>query len=138
MATTAYAQAAALLPDDVLAAVLALAKRLSGKSRLVFKGHDFELQKVFRKLVREHRSPLLDQFVFSDRGPDPYSPILSESISRLQLSGLVGRENPDYEMVFLRHAGEQYFDRELKARFTKPQMKELRRVAGRFLELVDK
>jgi hypothetical protein len=127
-----------LLPDDILAAILALAKETSKKPRLVFRGHDSELQQVFRKLAREYRGPLLKQFVFSNRGPEPYSPILSESISRLQLSGLVGRENPDYEMLFLRDAGEDYFQHDLRRRFTSGEITELRQVARRFLELVKK
>jgi hypothetical protein len=139
MATaTTDAVQAALLPDDVLAAILALAKQVSKQQRLVFRGHDSELQRVFRRLVREYRHPLLEQFVFSDRGPEPFSPILSESISRLQLSGLIGRENPDYEMLFLRPAAQDYFQRDLRRRFTDEEIRELKKVARRFWQLVNR
>jgi len=79
----------------------------------------------------------MEPFVFSDSGPEPYSPVLSESISRLQLSGLVGRENPDYEVLFLRQSAEQYFDQELRHRLSKQDLGQLQQLAQRFLQLVE-
>jgi len=126
---------AALLPDDILTAILVLAKQESeGERRLAFRGHDSALQRVFLRLAQECRSALLGVFVFSDSGPEPYSPALSEAISRLQLSGLVGRENPDYEVLFLRPSAEKYFQDELRARLSGQEIAELRGVARRFLE----
>ncbi len=125
-----------LLPEDVLTAIFAMAKELSGEDRLAFRGHDPTLQKVFRTLAEELHSRALDGFVFSDSGPEPYSPVLSESISRLQLSGLLGRENPDYEVVFLRRSADEYFNRELKPRLSDGEAKELSSLAQRFLQLV--
>jgi hypothetical protein len=61
---------------------------------------------------------------------------LTESISRLQLSGFVGRDNPDYEVLFLRPAAEEYFDNELQTRLSKQDMGELQRVAEGFLSLI--
>jgi hypothetical protein len=83
-----------------------------------------------------HRKyPILDSFVFSDSGPEPYSPALSESVSRLQLSGLIGRENPDYEVVFLRDAADKFFDDVLKNEFG-DQLGQLAEIASRFLEKI--
>jgi hypothetical protein len=139
MSQTVTAQTRApLLPDDILTAILALAKQSSSEERLAFKGHDYALQKVVRQLAQEYHNRLLDPFVFSDSGPEPYSPALSESISRLQLSGLVGRENPDYEVLFLRPAAEKYFEEELKPRFSVNEIKDLRAMAQRFWDLVRK
>lgn len=138
MATAVYADAKSILPDDILAAILTLAKEASGQERLAFRGHDSELQRVFRKLVREYHHPLMEQFVFSKGGPEPYSPILNESISRLQLSGLVGRENPDYEMLFLRPSAERYFHDELEQRFTRAEIRNLKQVGRRLWQLVRK
>ncbi len=127
----------ALLPDDILAALLVLAKQVSKRDRLAFRGHDSALQKVFRNLIHEFPSATMEPFVFSDSGPEPYSPVLSESISRLQLSGLVGRENPDYEVLFLRQSAEQYFDQELRHRLSKQDLGQLQQLAQRFLQLVE-
>jgi hypothetical protein len=132
MATTQ----SSLLPDDILTAILTLAKQNSNKQRLAFRGHDSALQRLFLKLAESCPSRFLDPFVFSDRGPEPYSPALSEAVSRLQLSGFVGRDNPDYEVLFLREAGESYFDRELQKHLSNQDTEELNRLANGFLKLV--
>jgi len=94
----------AALPDHILAAVLTLAKRemlnkQPKETRFAFHSDDSQLQEIFSELQKDYR--ILDAFVFSDSGPEPYSPALEESVSSLQLSGLIGRENPEYEVVFL-------------------------------------
>jgi hypothetical protein len=130
-----------LLPDHVLSAVLALAKqKLAEKDperkRLAFRSHDFQLQEIFSELRRTEKYPILQAFVFSDSGPEPYSPVLSESVSRLQLSGLIGRENPDYEVVFLRPAADRFFNEVLKSEFDDSQIQQLNEIAAQFLSRV--
>ena len=130
-----------ILPDHVLSAVLALAKRElvsqdKNRTRLAFRSHDFQLQEIFSELGKTGKYPVLESFVFSDSGPEPYSPALNESVSRLQLSGLIGRENPDYEVVFLRPAADRFFDDVLKLEFDDSQMKQLAEVASLFLKRV--
>ena len=127
----------AILPDHILAAILTLAKQQSTQDRLAFRSHDYQLQQIFDSLQRTKRYPILDAFVFSDNGPEPYSPTLSESVSRLQLSGLIGRENPDYEVVFLRPAAEKFFDMVLKTEFDGDQLRDLTDVASEFLKQVN-
>jgi hypothetical protein len=125
----------ALLPDHVLAAVLTLAKQQSQESRFAFRSHDFQLQGIFGELGRKFA--ILSPFVFSDSGPEPYSPALSESVSRLQLSGLIGRENPDYEIVFLRDAADKFFDLVLKNEFDEKQLQQLNEIASEFLKRIE-
>jgi hypothetical protein len=137
MATTQHA----VLPDHVLSAVLALAeKQLSeqncGPKRLAFRSHDFQLQEIFNDLRKKYS--ILNAFVFSDSGPEPYSPILNESVSRLQLSGLIGRENPDYEVVFVRPAADRFFNEVLKKDLDSAEIEQLKKVASEFLERVEK
>jgi hypothetical protein len=126
---------AAILPDHVLAAVFALAKQESKKQRLAFRSHDFHLQDIFSELAKKY--PILSPFVFSDSGPEPYSPALSESVSRLQLSGLIGRENPDYEVVFLRDAADRFFDHVLKSEFDNDQLQQLGAIASELLRKLE-
>lgn len=132
---------AAILPDHILSAVLTLAerelKRDPRKTRLAFRSHDFQLQQIFNDLRSTKEHSILDAFVFSDSGPEPYSPALNESVARLQLSGLIGRENPDYEVVFLRPAAEQFFDKILSAEFDKQQLQQLTEIASQFLKLAN-
>jgi len=129
----------AVLPDHILAAVLTLAKRemLSKQpkeTRFAFHSDDSQLQEIFSELQKDNR--ILDAFVFSDSGPEPYSPALEESVSRLQLSGLIGRENPDYEVVFLQPSADGFFDDVLSAEFDKPQLEQLSKIASAFLKRV--
>ena len=130
-----------ILPDHVLSAVLVLAEKLleekaSKSERLAFRSHDFQLQKIFNDLRKTGQYPILDTFVFSDDGPDLYSPILNESVSRLQLSGLIGRENPDYAVVFLRPAADRFFNEVLQKELEPSEIQQLTEVASKFLESV--
>ena len=121
-----------ILPDHVLTAILTLAKRRSTKDRLSFRGHDYEIQEMFAQLSPKGYS-VLKPFVFSDRGPEPYSPALNESVTRLQMSGLIGRENPDYAIVFLQPAAESFYDDVLKTEFSGEQLREIEEIADVFL-----
>ena len=127
---------ATALPDHVLSAILTLAKRKLESPQFAFRGHDFQLQEVFSDLSQTGAYPILNAFVFASGGPEPYSPGLSESVSRLQLSGLIGRENPDYEVVFLQPAAEEFFNEVLQREFTPEQIDQLQRVASVFIERV--
>ncbi|MBZ5613025.1 MAG: hypothetical protein LAO23_03370 [Acidobacteriia bacterium] len=123
----------AVLPDHILAAVLTLAKRERNEQRFAFRSHDFQLQEIFSQLQKTGNYPILEAFVFSDSGPEPYSPALNESVSRLQLSGLIGRENPDYEVVFLRDAADKFYDEVLSFEFGAPEIQQLTNIASQFL-----
>ena len=112
-----------------------MAKKETRKPRLAFRSHDFHLQQIFKELSAEHK--LLGPFVFSDSGPEPYSPALSESVSRLQLSGLIGRENPDYEVVFLREAADRFYDNVLSKEFDEGEIQQLTAVAKELLGKLD-
>jgi hypothetical protein len=128
----------AILPDHILAAVLTLAKLESKQPRFAFHSYDFQLQEIFNDLQKTKKYPLLDAFVFSDSGPEPYSPVLNESVSRLQLSGLIGRENPDYEVVFLQDAADQFYKEVLSFEFGAPEIQQLTEIASQFFHRVGK
>lgn len=125
-----------LLPDHVLAAVLALAKKKSRLPRFAFRGHDYQLQEIFAGLSDPEKHPILNAFVFSNTGPELYSPALNESVSRLQLSGLIGRENPDYAVVFLQPSAEKFFDEVLSKQLSNQDREQLEDIASQFLNRV--
>jgi hypothetical protein len=122
-----------VLPDDILSAVLTLAARHRGDPRFTFRAHDSIMQGVFRDLTGRFES-LRAYFVFSDSGPEPYSPALNDAFARLQLAGLIGRQNPDYEYVFLRPAADEYYESELKPRLTPDLQAQLDEIAKAFAE----
>ena len=138
MATTSYAAPGQkyVSPDDLLTAILALARKDSGQETFRFRGHDSDLQAIFRHLVDQSGSSLLSSFVYSYSGPEPYCPTLTEAVSRLQLAGLLGRENPDYQVILVRPAAGEYFDNVLRHHLTADDIDELDQVARRFLDIV--
>lgn len=134
MATSAQVER---LPDDVLTAILELARLQKDPRRgLEFKGHDEDLQRVFFDLSKEPKFTLLRSFVFSDAGPRPYSPALSDSVSKLQLAGLIGRQNPDYEIVFTRPSSRSYYEAVLSKKFSDDEKEQLQAIAKAFLSSI--
>lgn len=71
-----------ILPDHILSAILAVAKKQSGQQRLAFRGHDYMLQEIFHDLSLRPDFSLVQEFVFSNSGPIPYSPTLNDAVSR--------------------------------------------------------
>jgi hypothetical protein len=123
-----------LLPDDILTAILELARQEKNTGdQFVFRGHDEELQKVFYDLSSDPNRVLLRSFVFSTSGPRPYSPALSDSVSKLQLAGLLGRQNPDYEFVFTTSSARSYYDTVLSKKFSEDEKNQLKEIAKEFL-----
>lgn len=134
MATSARSY---LLPDDILTAILELAGQEKGGDQFRFKGHDEELQKVFYELSGDASRTLLGSFVFSKSGPRPYSPALSDSVSKLQLAGLLVRQNPDYEIVFTTPAAKGYYESVLSKRFSEEDKHQLKEIAKEFLSRIE-
>lgn len=135
MATSAQAY---ILPDDILSAILELARRQAKEKedRLAFRGHDKDLQQIFFDLSQKPEYSLLRHFVFSRSGPRPYSPALSDSVSKLQLAGLLGRENPDYEVLFTTPSAIEFYDDVLSKQFPPEQINQLREIAKEFLSRI--
>jgi hypothetical protein len=135
---SASAGSSNILAHQILGAILALAKReqtaATGDSYFAFRGYDFQLQQIFSRLTKKHS--ILGAFVFSESGPDPYSPILNESVSKLQLAGLIGRENPDYEIILLRPVAEKFYN-ELEQRLSPEDLRQLKDVAHEFLSSIE-
>ena len=125
------------LPDDILTAILELARQeKNAKEVLAFRGHDEELQDVFFDLSKVAEFDLLRPFVFSSSGPRPYSPALSDSVSKLQLAGLLGRQNPDYEVVYTRPSAHGYYESVLAKRFNDQEKSQLKEIAKAFLSRI--
>jgi hypothetical protein len=124
------------LPDDILSAILELARREAGQERFAFRGHDEDLQRVFFQLSRNPKYGLLREFVFSNSGARRYSPALSDSVSKLQLAGLLGRQNPDYEILFTTVPARHFYDEVLSRKFSDEERNQLQEIAKEFRSLV--
>ncbi len=128
-------QQPSLLPDDALSAIFALAKDRIGGKRFAFRAHDSQLQEIFLELAKQYDF-LPKIFMFSSSGPRPYSPDLNDSIAKLQLAGLLGRENPDYQVIFLRPAAESYFHKVLAPKLDEETINSLNQVASAFVKKI--
>lgn len=72
----------------------------------------------------------MEPFVFSDSGPEPYCPILEESINHLVLGGCISRPFVnDWEVLILLPAGEDFFEKEGKKRFSDEELAEINDIA---------
>jgi len=126
---------AEVLPDDILSAILTLAWEESEQDRFSFRAHGYKLQEIFYDLSQEH--PLLQEFfVYSDTGPQPYSPALNEAITRLQFSGFLSRDCPDHEVMRVRPAAKEYFTAVLGKRLNQEGVDKLQLIARDFLGYV--
>jgi hypothetical protein len=130
MTTSIASKPKRLLPDDILAAILATSELEQ------FRSHNIELQSVLCDLTSKHQDLLAKYFVFSDASPKPYSPALGDAISRLQLSGLIGRVNPDYKVILVKAAAKRYYEEIVKPNLTPNQVDELAQVGREFRDLI--
>jgi len=119
-------------PDDILSAILELAKREGAEDRFAFRGHDEDLQRIFFKLSQNPKYGLLREFVFSSSGARRYSPALSDAVSKLQLAGLLGRQNPDYEILFTTPPASRFYDEVLSRKFSDEERNQLKEIAKEF------
>jgi len=124
-------------PDDALGAIFALTSTRSKKD--TFRAHNQDLQRIFYNIVEEEGSEFLkERFIFSTSGPTPYSPALSEAMTRLQLSGLIGKDNPDYVNINIKPAANKYFEEILKNLLTESDIKELERATDSFVKHINR
>ncbi len=123
-----------LASDDVLCSVMVLAKRQSGKDPFFVEANGPRLQEIFYEMSGSGHT-VLEGFVFSPNGPVPYSPVLEESLNRLQFSGFVSRRDPkNPDNLYVNPPAEKYTDRFMALETSPDQREEFIRVADQFLE----
>lgn len=121
---------------DVLNAVFVLAERKKGCpkcGRLEFRAPEYELQKIFRHLGNKFEASPLSVFVYSNSGPEPYSPILGEALTHLIASGFVVNFSG---ITQIRPAAGKDFEAEGKSKFDNKELLELEIIAEAFLKIV--
>lgn len=133
-----------VLPEEILAALLyhawkhARDQGRTGKDqRYQFRGHDYTIQKKFEELT-EHFPILKEYFPSARTGPDPFSPVLNDSITRLQLAGLIARQNPDYQVMLLNPEVKAFYENRAKekieSKLGRERLKELQEAGSEFQE----
>lgn len=119
------------LPDDIIAAMLyyvatTFEKRyFSGDARLIHA----PLAELKRK-----GNPLLQKFPFSENDIFPFSRVLEDVLTRLQISRIIGMENPDFERYEIKTAAQDYVEREIISRFDDSEKEEIKKIGEYFAE----
>lgn len=105
-----------LSPSDVLCVILVEMDRWAsvknGGRKCVFRAHDYVFQRKFAKLQKEY--DILNCFVFSDSGPEPYSTGLENAFTVLSVSGFLHRyDSGNPEPFAVSEATWEYYVHEL-------------------------
>lgn len=118
--------------DIFLGILVNLSKKFVDPQKLLsLRCHGFRLQGIFSRLkMADQKYKVMEPFVFSDAGPEPYCPILQESVDHLVLGGCISRPFVnDWEVLVLLPAGEKFFEELGKQRFSPEELAEIEDIA---------
>jgi len=114
--------------DDVVAAIIALVPQDRGDK---FDANTKQLHETFRDL-RDRYTILAGQLNFSEEDVFPFSRQLEEALATLELSRIIGMENPDYTSYLIKDEGRQFVKDRLLPLFAPEEKQQLEEMAGEF------
>jgi hypothetical protein len=116
-------------PQDVIIALLAYMNGEGGK----FRADAVRIHKGLAKLKQDERfKEMLRGLAFDRRDYFPYSEYLEETLDALQLGGYLDRTNPRGVYYQIRPSLRSMFEKEVKQRFSKKQLKCLEDASSQF------
>ncbi len=101
-----------------------------GRDRVVFRAHNYEWQEIIRRFQLKY--PLLNCFVFSDRGPELFSPVLDGAL----LVNLQRFDAGDWEVFVVKQQNLDYFNKEIKPRLTQDELRQAAQIAEEFRRII--
>lgn len=103
-----------MLPSDKLCALFVLAGEELGI--MEFRAHGYQLQESIHYLQQQDPdNSFFKDFIYSNDGLLPFSPILEESMSGLVLSGLVCRPyTDDWQIVRINPSAKEYYELDVR------------------------
>ena len=116
--------------DDIVAAVIALVPESRGDK---FDASTRQIHDAFRDM-REHYPILKDQLSFSQEDVFPFSRQLEEAFATLELSRIIGMENPDYTRYLIKPGGRSFVKDRLLPLFAEEEQQQLRDMAEVFAQ----
>lgn len=114
--------------DDVVAAIIAL---VPNGNR--FEANTRQIHETFRDL-REQYSILQGKLNFSQDDVFPFSRQLEEAFATLELSRIIGMENPDYTRYLIKDEGRRFVTAQLLPLFSDEEQQQLRAMAIEFAQ----
>lgn len=113
--------------SDTLCLILVAASQKSGTRTFTIRHIDF--QRIFKNST----NPLIKEVIFSDSGPEHFSPILDASLNQLIFAGLTGCPDIQYpEQIFIKPSAFEYA-MELSRSLSQAEKKQVDRLADEFL-----
>jgi hypothetical protein len=110
--------------DDIIAGMLIL----TGLSSFTGKPLD-----IHRFIYDERRKyTILNSFSFSQDDIHPFSRVLERVLSRLELSRIIGMENPDFDRFIIKPAGIDIIKNDILPLFAKDEIEQLTGIAEDF------
>ena len=117
------AEAPPYVPDDVVAGVLSFLKVN------LITGNAEPIHRTLSRLRANHA--VLQDFTFSSTTRYPFSRLLEEVLTRLQLARVIGMDNPDYDRYRINTSAKKIIqDEVVKRRFTEDERRQLEEIAG--------
>lgn len=98
-----------------------------------FTGDTAKIHKTFHAMRTDF--PLLQRtMVFSDREVFPFSRELEEALLKLELSRIIGMENPDYDRYIVKSAGREFVEKYIVPLFSEEELRQIQEMASVFAE----
>ncbi len=116
--------------DDIVAAIIALVPEEEGDK---FDANTRQIHETFREL-RERYTILRDRLNFSQGDIFPFSRQLEEAFATLELSRIIGMENPDYTRYLIKQEGRRFVTERLLPLFSDDEKQQLRSMAEEFAQ----
>lgn len=117
------------LSDDIIAGVL----NFLPKDTLYITGDRIKIHKTIYELQKEGY-PLLEPFVFSNKGISPTSQVLEGALARLLLARIISYGNPDYYRFEIRKVARKYIKENIIKNFSKEEKEQLKEISKKFAE----
>ncbi len=118
----------AIAADDILLSLFVLGQPKGGRFRAMSR----DVHGAVRQL-KESYPDLFCEFVFTETTTAfPYSERLAEAMQDLEWSRLVGMENPDFRVYYVKPSAQGVFDTLVRPRITQDQTEQLTTAAQRF------
>lgn len=116
--------------DDIVAAIIALVPPEQGDK---FEANTRQIHETFHDL-RERYSILRDRLNFSQEDVFPFSRQLEEALGTLELSRIIGMENPDYTRYLIKEDGRAFVKERLLPLFSDNERQQLEAMAAEFAQ----
>lgn len=114
--------------SDVMCLMLVAASKKSGIK--IFAVRHIDFQRIFKN----SKNPLMEEVIFSNSGPEPFSPALADSLNHLILSGLTGYPDMQHsEQMLVKPLAFKYASSVGRNIFSDPEKEQVDKLADEFL-----